>query len=60
MMSYRELQLWVEYSREEVHAIFSPNTKFTPRAGTWGLQGMIRVPDRDNDWVFFYLRSRAG
>lgn len=52
MKSYRELQLWVEYSREEVHAIFSPNTKFTPRAGTWGLQGMIRVPDRDNDWVF--------
>lgn len=49
----RSLELWEEYSREEVHSIFSPNTNFTPQAGTWGLHGMIRVPDRDNDWVFF-------
>jgi hypothetical protein len=53
MKSYRSLQLWTEYSREEVHTIFSPNTTFTPNAGTWGLQGMIRVPDRDNDWVLY-------
>jgi hypothetical protein len=49
----KTLQLWSEYSREEVHAIFSPQTNFTPQAGTWGLHGMVRVPDRDNDWVFF-------
>lgn len=46
-------QLWEEYLREEVHGIFSPKTTFTPQAGTWGLQGMIRVPDRNNDWVLF-------
>lgn len=49
----RTLELWEEYSREEVHGIFAPNTTFTPQSGTWGLHGMIRVPGRDNDWVFF-------
>ena len=54
----RNLSLWDEYSREEVHGIFSPDTKFTPQAGTWGLQGMVRVPDRRNDWVFFVTYGR--
>lgn len=47
------LELWAEYTREEVHSIFSPRTTFTPQAGTWGLQGIVRIPDRQNDWVFF-------
>ena len=49
----KALELWTEYSREEVHSIFSPDTEFVPQAGTWGIQGMVRVPDRENDWVFF-------
>jgi hypothetical protein len=49
----KTLELWSEYSREEVHSIFSPDTDFVPQAGTWGIQGMVRVPDRENDWVFF-------
>jgi hypothetical protein len=48
-----KLQLWNDYTREDVHSIFSPTTTFTPQAGTWGLQGMIRIPDRRGDWVFF-------
>jgi hypothetical protein len=47
------LSLWTDVTREDVHAIFSPETKFTPQAGTWGLQGIVRVPARDGDWVFF-------
>ena len=47
------LELWTAYTREEVHSIFSPDTPFTPQAGTWGLQGMVRVPERPGDWVFF-------
>jgi hypothetical protein len=47
------LQLWQEYTRADVHEIFSSTTKFTPQAGTWGLQGMVRIPDRPGDWVFF-------
>jgi hypothetical protein len=49
----RVLDLWGDYTREDVHAIFSPHTTFTPQAGTWGLQGMIRIPNRLGDWVFF-------
>ena len=48
----KSLELWSEYTREEIHSIFSPDTKFTPQAGTWGLHGMVRVPDRLGDWVF--------
>ena len=40
------LVLYADYSREEVHAIFSPDTVFTPQAGTWGLQGVVPIPDR--------------
>lgn len=29
------LTLGHDYSREEAHAIFAPNTRFTPLAGTW-------------------------
>ncbi|MGX9935745.1 DUF3427 domain-containing protein [Advenella kashmirensis] len=47
------LEIWNNYTRKEVHSIFSPETKFTPRAGTWGLQGIVRVPARSGDWVFF-------
>jgi hypothetical protein len=48
-----ELVLYDDYSREDVHAIFSPDTVFTPQAGTWGLQGVVPIPDRPGDYVFF-------
>jgi len=41
------------YDRIDVHSIFSPDTVFTPQAGTWGLHGIVKVPDRDGDYVFF-------
>lgn len=47
------LTLHEDYTREEVHGIFSPETTFTPQAGTWGLQGIVPVPDRPNDYVLF-------
>jgi hypothetical protein len=34
------------YNREDVYSIFSPDSVFTPQAGTWGLQGIVKVPDR--------------
>ena len=48
-----KLKVGSTYNREEVHSIFSPDTKFTPGAGTWGLHGIVKVPDRDLDYVFF-------
>lgn len=47
------LRLHAEYQREDVHDIFSPDTVFTPQSGTWGLHGIVRVPDRPGDFVFF-------
>ena len=48
-----ELVLYHTYSRAQVHAIFAPDTPFTPQAGTWGLQGIIPIPQRPGDFVFF-------
>lgn len=48
-----QLEIYQEYNRSEVHAIFAPDTIFTPQAGTWGLQGMVSIPDRPGDFVFF-------
>lgn len=47
------LNLGADYSRRDVHGIFSPHTKFTPQAGTWGLHGIVSIPDREYDFVFF-------
>jgi hypothetical protein len=47
------LLLYHDYSRKQAHDIFAPDTSFTPRAGTWGLQGIVTIPDRPGDLVFF-------
>ena len=52
-MAVTKLELFSDYSREGVHAIFSPETPFTPQAGTWGLHGIVNIPDREKDYVFF-------
>jgi hypothetical protein len=47
------LTLYEDYTREDVHDIFDPDSTFTPQAGTWGLQGIVKVPGRPGDYVFF-------
>jgi hypothetical protein len=47
------LQLSALYDRQQVHDLFSPETIFTPQAGTWGLHGWVPIPGRDGDYVFF-------
>ena len=49
----RPLRLYTDYSRREVHDVFAPGTPFYPQTGTWGLHGIIPVPDRPGDFVFF-------
>lgn len=49
----RPLRLYEDYTREEVHDIFSPDTPFIPQRGTWGLHGIVKTPDRRGDFVFF-------
>lgn len=48
-----KLTIGQSYSRKDVHELFGGDSKFTPSAGTWGLQGMIRTPDNPLNWVFF-------
>lgn len=52
------LDRYQQYSRDDVHSIFDPLSSFTPQTGTWGLQGVVRVPDRPGDWVFFVTFGR--
>ena len=53
-----ELKIWDEYSRRAVHDIFAPSSPFTPQAGTWGLQGIIELPEREGDFVLFVTFGR--
>ena len=48
-----ELKLYADYSRQDVHDIVSPDTRFVPNAGSWGLQGIVRVPNQSGDYIFF-------
>jgi hypothetical protein len=56
------LNLYSQYSRRDVQQIFDAYYNFRPGTGSWGLQGVVRVPHRSNDWVFFvtYGQSQAG
>ena len=54
----KTLRLHEDYGREDVHDIFDPDSTFTPQAGTWGLQGIIMIPDRPGDFVFFVTFGR--
>ncbi len=49
----KELSQYADYFRREVHNIFAPETSFTEGSGTWGNHGVVRIPNRPGDWVFF-------
>lgn len=49
----RRLTQYEIYNREEVHDLFDPDSKFTQGTGTWGLQGVVKIPNREKDYVFF-------
>ena len=57
-----ELIKYQDYTREDIHSIFSPETNFSSGAGTWGAHGIIKVPNRPNDFVFIitYGQSQGG
>lgn len=48
----KELIRYEKYSRKDIHDVFSPDTEFTPQAGSWGLHGIIRVPGTKHDYIF--------
>ena len=53
-MDLKKLELYNEYTREDVYEIFDGGiTKFTRGAGVWGLHGIVKIPNREHDYVFF-------
>ena len=52
------LVLHQDYTRREIHDTFDPDSRFTPQAGTWGLQGYIELPGRPGDFVFVVTYGR--
>lgn len=56
----RPLTRYESYSRYDVQQILAPFARFTSQAGTWGLQGIVRIPNT-KDYVFFVtLGSKQG
>lgn len=47
------LNVYQDYTREEVHNIFDPLSVFIPQAGKWGIPGIIEIPRRPGNYVFF-------
>ena len=57
-----DLTLYKEYSRKEVQLILEPGANFTPGSGVWGLQGIINIRSKFEQFVFFvtYGRQQSG
>jgi Domain of unknown function (DUF3427) len=49
----RTLVLYEDYTHQDVHDIFDPHSSFTPQRGKWGVPGLIELPERPGDFVFF-------
>ncbi len=41
------------YYRRELHKLFKCQSIFTPGQGAWGVQRVVSVPKRANDFIFF-------
>lgn len=56
------LVLYEDYTREDVHDIFDPESSFISQRGTWGMHGIVRIPSRSNDYIFFvsFGQSQSG
>jgi hypothetical protein len=51
-MPLTPLVLHQDYTRRDVHDAFDPESAFTPQRGSWGIWGLIPLPDRPGDFVF--------
>ncbi|MEK3711175.1 DUF3427 domain-containing protein [Bacillus sp. FSL K6-1005] len=54
----KPLQLYKIYDRKMVHDIFDPFSSFHYGTGTWGGQGIVKIPNRNKDYVFFVTFGR--
>ena len=52
-----KLERYKAYSRKDIHDMLEPTAKFTPRAGTWGLQGIVNITGT-KDYVFYVNKDK--
>ncbi|MEH7482459.1 DUF3427 domain-containing protein [Neobacillus drentensis] len=55
-----KLQLYNQYNRKDVHDIFDPFSPYTTGSGTWGIHGIVKIPNRERDYVFFVTFGQAN
>ena len=48
-----ELVRYKQYSRKDLHELTIQDREFRRGSGKWGLQGIVRIPNTRNDFVFF-------
>src|SRR5689334_19527828 len=53
------LELYGDYTRREIHDTFDPESPFTPQRGTWGIRGLVPLPDRPGDFVFLVTYGQS-
>jgi hypothetical protein len=53
----RPLVRFEDYSRRDVHDIFSPGSDFTPGAGLWGMQGIVEY--QPGEFILFVTFGRV-
>ena len=53
------LLLHHDYTRREIHDIFDPDSRFTAQAGSWGLWGIVPIPDHRRTMFFLSLTDRG-
>lgn len=56
--SVKPLKLYEDYSRQQVQQTFAPEDSFTRGAGLWGISGIVPIPKRPGDFVFFVTFSQ--
>lgn len=55
----QRLVQYSNYNREDVHDILSPETVFTPQSGTWGMHGIVKIQNKNADYVFFVTYGQS-
>ena len=53
------LELYRDYTRENVKDVFAPEDGFTLGAGRWGATGIVQLPGRPGDFVFFVTLGKV-
>ena len=47
------LTLYEKYNREGVQELFQPDYIFKQGTGTWGFQGVIQLPNKQNERLIY-------